>query len=42
MEENEIEIDEAYVLVANQQRVSRNIRYRWYIGPCQNLLIGSL
>ena len=31
MEENEIEIDEAYVLVANQQRVSRNLRFRWYI-----------
>ena len=36
MEENEIEIDEAYVLVANQQRVSRNLRFRWYIDALSN------
>ena len=31
MEENEVEYDEAYVLVANEKRISRNIRFRWLV-----------
>ena len=31
MEDNDIEFDELYVLIAEERRVSRNIRFQWAI-----------
>ena len=35
MEEDEVEYDEAFVHVANEKRISRNIRFRWLVDALQ-------